>query len=175
MQEIRRKGLLTGVLTFLVLQLLIYYSDFNFIYDKLFYTITILSIIGYCAFIFLHFKNKKRQIFLFIITLVFSFYLLITEFITSFNGTEKVLEIWDIDNYEIVCVTEEYYAGKGSAPYLKLKQKYFLGILIIDLDEIKADYNHLEIGKTKCLVEFNSEKVIFDLCNKKKIKSIDTK
>ncbi|KZS40439.1 hypothetical protein AWE51_05670 [Aquimarina aggregata] len=165
----KEKRLRIIIVIFLIFQLLIYYSDFNFSLENHFLKITILSIIGYCYFVFLSFKNQGTKVLLSILIIGFGFYLLFVEFIGSFSGTEKVFEKWDIDNYEITYAKEEYIFGPGSPPYLKLKKKYLLGILKKDIDAMETDLNSLEIGRTECLVKFHNKKVQFDLCSLKKI------
>jgi hypothetical protein len=89
--------------------------------------------------------------------------------ITGFVS-ERISNSWKINDYEIIYANQEYYAGKGSEPYLKLREKYFFDLFYKDIDKTKTNIFFLKLGTEECYVEFLKTKTEFDLCEKKQLK-----
>ncbi|MEO1486466.1 MAG: hypothetical protein AAFU57_12010 [Bacteroidota bacterium] len=158
------KTILALILIFLgAAQLLLYQSEWNFEPLSV-YQIVLLNLIVSLAFIFRYFKKLWSLILLTIVTISIAIVILVFELSSSFSGTEKHLNSWEIEQYDVILAKEEYVAGPGSEPYLKLRKRTFFSWFYKDIDRTEAKSSTLKIGKSECLVSFEKTKLTFDLC-----------
>lgn len=152
-----------------VVELFIYKSDFNDAFSNI-YVITIVNLVLLIGFIFWNSKKFGLRVLLVLITISTGFTILFFEYISDFSGIEKQHHSWTIGNHEIIYTTQEYFAGPGSEPYLKLRKTYYFDLLYKDIDETKTNSTFFKLGKTDCVVKFNKTKTEFDLCRKIQLK-----
>ncbi|MEM8764972.1 MAG: hypothetical protein AAGD88_14225 [Bacteroidota bacterium] len=158
------KTILAVILIFLgAAQLLLYQSEWNFAPLGV-YQILLLNLIVALAFVFRYFKKLWSLILLTIFTISVAIVILVFELSHSFSGTEKHLNSWEIEQYEVILAKEEYAAGPGSEHYLKLRKRAFFGLFYKDVDSTEIKSSALKIGKSECLVSFEKTKLTFDLC-----------
>lgn len=150
------------------LELFVYFSEINLTRNNTLLT-TVSTIIIFIIFVFLAFKRIIVKISLTFIIICFGFSILISEFFSGLNP-EKVYKTWEINKYEIILAHQENVVGPGSEPYMKLRNKYFLGLFYKDIDETDTKISSFEIGITKCIVEFKKTNTEFDLCKKIQLK-----
>ena len=155
----------------LAIEFFIYYSGYNLVTDRSL-EIGISTLLISVVFIFIYFKKLKFRILAGLPIIILGIMFLIYEFFGAFGGTEKISWNWEIDEYEIIYATQEYYAGPGSKPYLKLRKKYLLDLFYRTLDEQETEYTFLELGlgEKHCNLEFEKTGTEFDICEKKQIK-----
>ncbi|MDH7911120.1 hypothetical protein [Winogradskyella sp. SYSU M77433] len=166
----RTKDILAIILIILVTaELLIYKSELNFAHSNI-YKITFLNLIVIIGFTLLHSNKLSHRILSLILTIGIGFTILFFEFIGDYSGTEKKHSSWEIDNYEIIYATQEYFAGPGSEPYLKLRKKYLFGTFYEDIDETETEVLFLKSEPEDFIVKFIKTKTEFDLCKKKQLK-----
>lgn len=166
----RTKEILAVILVLVVIfELLIYKSEFNFAYSNI-YTIASLNLIVCIGFIFWYSKKLGVRILTSLVTIGIGFLILFSEFVRDFSQTEKRHNSWEINNYEIIYENQEYFAGPGSEAYLKLREKFVLGLFYEDIDEIDNNSTFLRLGITDCIVKFVKTKTEFDLCKKEQLK-----
>lgn len=160
-------GIVLGL--FLIIEFLIYNSELNFI-DSYTFKIIIVNIIIFTAFIFWFFNSNLHKILLTLTVIGIGICFLFWEFMITGFVSERISNSWRIDDYEIIYANQEYYAGKGSDRYLKLREKYFFGLFYKDIDETRTNVHFLKLGTEECYVEFFKTKTEFDLCDKKQLK-----
>ena len=155
----------------LAIEFYIYYSDFNLVTDRTL-EIGIATLLICITFVFYYFKKWSFRILIGLPTLVIGIMFLFYEFIGAFAGSEKISWNWEIEEYEIIYATQEYYAGQGSKPYLKLRKKYLFDLFYKTFDKQKTELTFVELGlgKKHCFLEFEKTGTKFDLCQKKQLK-----
>jgi len=153
----------------IVVQLLIYKSELNFVFSDVF-KITFINLVALIGFIFWYSKKSNHRILLTFAIVGISFLIFFFEFVNAFSGTEKRFNSWEINDYEVIYATQEFFAGPGSEPYLKLRKEYSFGLFYKDIDKTKTNISFLKLGKTDCFVEFTKSRTKFDLCKKKQLK-----
>lgn len=89
------------------------------------------------------------------------------EIFNDLFSAEKVMQTWEINNYEIDYARNEYLVGPGDHPYLVLRKKYICGMFYKNIEETEIHIPFLKIGKTDCVVAFPESKKKFDLCSGK--------
>ena len=166
----RTKDILAIILIIIVVaELLIYKSELNFAHSDI-YKITFLNLFVIIGFTFWHSKKLGHRILSIVMTIGIGLIILFFEFAGDFSGTEKKHSAWKINDYEIIYTTQEYFAGPGSKPYLKLRKKYLSGIFYKDIDETETEVLFLKSEPKDCFVKFIKTKTEFDLCEKKQLK-----
>ncbi|WP_323789760.1 hypothetical protein [Psychroserpens sp.] len=166
----RIKDILAIILIVIVVaELMIYKSELNFAHSDI-YKITFLNLVVIVGFTFWHSKKLGLQIISTVLTIGIGLIIIFFEFFGDFSGTEKKHSSWEINDYEILYITQEYLVGPGSKPYLKLRKKYLTGIFYKDIDETEVEVLFLKSEPEDCIVEFLKAKTEFDLCEKKQLK-----
>jgi hypothetical protein len=166
----RTKNILAIILIIIVVaELLIYKSNLNFALSDI-YNITILNLVVIIGFTAWHSKKLGHRILVSVVTIGIGIIILFSEFFGDFSGTEKKHSSWEINEYEIIYATQEYFAGPGSKPYLKLRKKYLSGLFYEDIDETETEVVFFRSEQKDCIVKFLKTKTEFDLCKKKQLK-----
>lgn len=161
-------GVIFGLV--LILQLTIYFSDINLKQDRTI-EISFFSLAIYISFIFIYFEKWCFKLLIGIPTLFLGSAFITFEILSAFGPSEQVRLNWEINDYEIIYATEEYFAGKGSDPYIKLNRNYFFNFLYKTLEEKDTNLSFTELAfqNKQCIFHFEKSDLKFDICEKKQI------
>lgn len=166
------KDIILLILIFVVgLEFLIYYSEFNLVNDKTI-EIGLITLMTCIIFTSIYFKKGIYRFLIGLPILIIGGVFLFLEIMGAIAGSEKINCNWEIEEYEIIYATQEYFAGPGSEPYLKLQKKYIFDLLYKTFDKQKTEYKFMELcfEQQHCIIEFEKTETKFNLCDKVQLK-----
>lgn len=152
--------------TALLAAIFIYFSDYNLSSHA--YTIIISFIVVTTLYLSCFFPGKLRAIGI-VITIITGIIFFLLQWFNDFVSGERVIQTWEISNYEVVNARNEYLVGPGDGPYLVLRKKFIYGMFYKNIEKTEIHIPYLKIGKTDCVITFPESKKKFDLCEKKEI------